>query len=136
LSIKWLKPQFLLNKHSKKFTLNFSIAQSGPKKHEECNSVNLFSGAKLELFDKSSLIFKRNLNNIGSLAPLLLSDYSGLETGEITYAPTEPVLQDFTVVIDLDKPINAESELEFVLIFKPEETISIILDDIGISNTI
>jgi len=136
LSLKWLKPQLLLNKHSNKFTLNFSIAQSGSQKHEACNPVNLFSGARLKLFDKSSLIFKRSLNNIGSLAPLLLSDYSALETRKVTYAPTEPVLQNFTVVIDLDKPINTESELEFVLIFKPKETTSIILDDIGISNTL
>lgn len=66
----------------------------------------------------------------------MLSYYSALETKDINYAPTEPVLQVFTIKIALDKPIETHRELEFVLTFKPDKTISIILDDIGVTNTI
>ncbi|RXF06413.1 hypothetical protein D9981_01410 [Pseudoalteromonas phenolica O-BC30] len=59
-----------------------------------------------------------------------------MEKGGVRYAPTEPVLQTFTLPIELNKPISAESELELVFIFAPTRDVTIILDDIGITSAI
>jgi len=133
LSIKLSKIQLLNLYNSKQFNLNMSLARSDSKEIRECDSYNLLSDARVELFDKSVLIYKQDLTNIGSLVPLLLSDFSELEKGDVRYARTEPVLQTFTIPIRLDKPISTENELELVVVFEPKQDVTIILDNIGIT---
>ncbi|WP_252097557.1 hypothetical protein [Pseudoalteromonas sp. NBT06-2] len=136
LNIKLLKAKLLFDKHNLKFNLHFSLAQLDSQDHNGCHSYNLLSDARVEVFDKSVLVYKQGLTNAGSLAPLLVSDFSELEKGDLRYAPTEPVLQTVTIPLELNKPISKESELEIVLIFEPKKAISIIVDDIGITNFI
>jgi len=134
ISIKFLQHQLLHNNRSGKFNLIFSLALASSKIQRECKKYNLFSDASIELRNKSALLFKGELSTTGTVAPLLVSDFSELEKGSVRYAPTEPVLQTFTFPIELNTEININSELELVFVFNPKEDTVIILDDIGITN--
>ena len=134
ISIKLLKHQVLHNNRSGKFNLIFSIALASSKMHRECKKYNLFSDASIELRDKSALLFNGDLSTAGTVAPQLVSDFSELEKGGVKYAPTEPVLQTFTLPIEFSTATNIDNELELVFVFNPKVETIIILDDIGVTN--
>ena len=136
LSIKLSEAELLHQNRKGKSYLSFSLARADSGESEGCGSYNLLSDTRVELLDKSGVVFKKSLGASGSVSPLLISDFSELEKGDMKYAPTEPVLQTFTLPIELNKPISAESELELVLIFAPKRDVSIIVDDIGITSSI
>lgn len=136
LSIKFTGAELLQQNRKEKPYLSFSLARADSRESEECSSYNLLSDTKVELLNKSDIVFKKSLAASGSVSPLLISDFSELEKGGVRYAPTEPVLQTFTLPIELNKPISAESELELVFIFAPTRDVTIILDDIGITSAI
>ena len=114
------------------------MALANSKKQTDCTKYNLLADASIELWHKSALLFKNDLTTAGTLAPYLNSDFSELEKGGVKYAPTEPVLQTFTLpielnaVADLDKA-DKDSELELVFVFKPKAERVILLDDIAVT---
>ncbi|MEI5639117.1 MULTISPECIES: hypothetical protein [unclassified Pseudoalteromonas] len=136
LSIKLSEAELFHQNHEGKPYLSFSLARADSGESEECGSYNLLSDTRVELLDKFGVVLKKSLAASGSVSPLLISDFSELEKDGVRYAPTEPVLQTFTLPIELNKPVSAESELELVLIFEPKQDVSIILDDIGITSAI
>jgi hypothetical protein len=136
LSIKLSGAELLHQNRKGKPYLSFSLARADSGESEGCASYNLLADTRVELLDKAGVVFKKSLGASGSVSPLLISDFSELENDDIKYSPTEPLMQTFTLPIDLNKPISAESELELVLIFAPNRDVSFIVDDIGITNSI
>lgn len=85
---------------------------------------------------ESVVIHTETLSLAGVVSPLLLSDYSELESDDWRYPVTEPVLQTYSVPIQLksldEKAISKDKGLELDLIFSPNQDVHIILDDVGI----
>lgn len=122
--------------NSGKFSLMFSIARSDSNQQDTCAQYNLLADAKVEVSKDSNLVYANTLESIGTLSPLLLSDFSELENEQLQYAATEPVLQTFNLPIQLkdivENPVNSENQLEFELVFLPKQNVNIIIDDVGL----
>lgn len=118
------------------FNLMFSLARTDSNQQDTCTEYNLLADAKIEVSLDSSLVYTNTLESIGTLSPLLLSDFSELENEQLQYAVTEPVLQTFNLPIQLkgtaEKPINNKNLLELDLVFYPKHDMNIILDDVGL----
>ena len=112
--------------------LTFSIAILASEEHEACRPYNLASDIKIEILNKSGYMISKEVKSKGSIAPLLTSDYSELESGDVRFAPTEPTLQTVVFPLELLAEIKEEDSLVLNITFKPTHNISVILDDIGI----
>ena len=134
ISVKLSSVDILHQKNGIQPLLSFSLARSDGGQKNQCNAYNLFDDTWIEIRDKSGVIFKKPVLTTTTVAPLLISDYSELENGSLSFSPTEPLLQTFTVPIELEKQLSSESELELALIFNPKHPVSILLDDIGITH--
>ncbi|WP_185964322.1 hypothetical protein [Aliikangiella marina] len=131
---KLSKPSIDKKVKSGHFNLQFSLARADSGE-ATMNPYNLLSDAKIALLADSTVIHNQALGSAGTVSPLLLSDYSELESDDFKYPVTEPVLQTFSVPIKLEnfdeRAINIDKDLELDLIFLPNQDVHIILDDIG-----
>ncbi|MCW8092789.1 alpha/beta hydrolase family protein [Alteromonas sp. ASW11-130] len=112
--------------------LTFSIAILTSEEHEACRPYNLASDIKIEILDKRGVVINKTVKSKGSIPPLLTSDYSELENGEVKFAPTEPTLQTVVFPIEFLTEIKQEDSLVLRITFIPSHDMSVILDDIGI----
>lgn len=114
----------------------FSIARAEADKSGDCAPYNLFDETTLSVIKDSVPLVSKPLRNIGSVSPLLLSDYSPLPPSWSQYRDprTEPVLQTFEV------PVESGAWAEFIgdneplmldLTFSPSRKQKIIIDDVG-----
>ena len=113
------------------FNFQFSLARTDTSTQQKCEPYNLFSETKVEVLQDSLLVESISLGSIGTVSPLLLSDFSELERGDVQYAQTEPVLQTFSVPVKFENISDGATEL--VIIFKPSQNVTIILDDFGVT---
>ncbi|MCG9771407.1 hypothetical protein L1D59_22665, partial [Pseudoalteromonas piscicida] len=81
--------------------LTFAIAVLGSEKNRECSPYNLLSDIKIEILNKYGVVINQNFTSQGSISPLLTSDYSELENKDVSYPPTEPLLQTVVFPIEL-----------------------------------
>jgi len=124
-----------LNKN-KQIRFFFSLARASANKAGDCEPYNLLNDAKLSLLHGSNVLISKPLGKVGSVAPLLLSDYRPLESNENFRNPqTEPVLQTFEVPVDSGawiQNLNDDTDsLMLDLTFSPSREQKIIIDDIG-----
>jgi len=133
--IKLSEPGLITDINDGNFNLQFSLARADSSDAVACTQYNLLTEARAEILLDSEVVHSESLSSIGSLSPLLLSDYSELEDDYLSYAVTEPVLQTYTLPIQLsglaEKPNNNDNLIELDLIFTPSQDVHIILDDIG-----
>ena len=113
------------------FNFQFSLARTDASTQQKCEPYNLFSDTKVEVLQDSLLVESISLGSIGTVSPLLLSDFSELERGDVQYAQTEPVLQTFSVPVKVENIGDGATELD--IIFKPSQNVTIILDDFGVT---
>ncbi|MEK0159745.1 hypothetical protein WLQ65_11495 [Pseudoalteromonas piscicida] len=113
------------------FNFQFSLARTDASTQQKCEPYNLFSETKVEVLQDSLLVESISLGSIGTVSPLLLSDFSELERGDVKYAQTEPVLQTFSVPVKVENIGDGATELD--IIFKPSQNVTIILDDFGVT---
>ena len=118
------------------FTLQFSLARADSNPAANCQKYNLLADAGLELWADSKAIHRQPLGAVGSLAPLLLADFSALESDDFKYPITEPVLQTFKVPMRLTPPqmasLRAAKDVALRLVFNPQQNLQVVLDDVGI----
>lgn len=127
-----LPPQTIKNQSNLPyFNFQFSLARTDTSMQQKCEPYNLFSEAKVEVLHDSLLVESISLGSIGTVSPLLLSDFSELERGDVQYAQTEPVLQTFSVPVKVENIGEGATELD--IIFKPSQNVTIILDDFGVT---
>ncbi|GEK09498.1 hypothetical protein PPE03_17470 [Pseudoalteromonas peptidolytica] len=134
--VKIQLPSQMINSQSNHQYLNFqfSIARADISTQQQCEPYNLFSETKVEVLQDSFLVESISLGSMGTVSPLLLSDFSELEQGGIQYAQTEPVLQTFSVPVKVENIADGATEL--AIIFKPSHNVTIILDDFGVTGGI
>ena len=129
-----LRPVSGLNKN-KQIPFFFSLAKASANKPGDCEPYNLLNDATLSLLQDSDMLISKPLGKVGSVAPLLLSDYSPLETYQFRNPRTEPVLQTFEVPVDPGawiQNLNDDTDsLMLDLVFSPSKEQKIIIDDIG-----
>ncbi|WMO16319.1 hypothetical protein [Pseudoalteromonas piscicida] len=113
--------------------LTFAIAVLGSEKNRECSPYNLLSDIKIEILNKYGVVINQNFTSQGSISPLLTSDYSELENKDVSYPPTEPLLQTVVFPIELIAESSNTDEIILNISFTPSQNMSIILDDIGIA---
>ena len=108
----------------------FSIARAEADESGDCDPYNLFDETTLSVLKGSVPLVSKPLGNIGSVSPLLLSDYSPLPLDP----RTEPVLQTFEVPVESGawvELIGDNEPLMLDLIFTPSRSLKIIIDDVG-----
>ncbi|RXF06414.1 hypothetical protein D9981_01415 [Pseudoalteromonas phenolica O-BC30] len=64
LSIKFTGAELSQQNRKEKPYLSFSLARADSGENEECGSYNLLSDTKVELLNKSDVIFKKKLGRI------------------------------------------------------------------------
>jgi hypothetical protein len=135
--IKLSKPDFYADVKNRKFNLGVSLARADSGEATS-TQYNLLKDVKVEILAESTVIYTETLGSAGVISPLLLSDYSELESDDWHYPVTEPVLQTYSLPIQLkrldEKTINKDLDLALDLIFEPNQDVHIILDDVGIFN--
>lgn len=114
--------------------LTFAIAVLDSEKERECSPYNLLSDIKIEILNKYGVAINQNSTSQGSISPLLTSDYSELENKDVSYSPTEPLLQTVVFPIELIAEYNNTDEIILNISFTPNQNMTIILDDIGIAH--
>lgn len=119
----------------RQFNFQFSIARADAAEQQSCEPYNVLPETRLELLQGSLQRELSSLAHMGSISPLLLSDFSELKRAAARDARTEPVLQTLSIPIKLDKLADSadknDSTMALDIIFKPTQNLSVILDDIG-----
>lgn len=114
--------------------LSFSIARADSGISQDCSTYNILMDTSVALRDSSGNSVSFDLAGIGNVAPLLLSDYSELERGGFSYAPTEPLLQTVEIPLDKFQQIDSTNSVELLFKFTPTQDITLYLDDIGLTS--
>jgi len=112
--------------------LTFSIAVLSSENTKGCEPYNLLQDMQIDILNNKGVVISEKMVTQVSLSPLLTSDYSELESDELSYPPTEPTLQTVTFPIKLLKEYLHTDGKILNIRFKPSQDTSIILDDIGI----
>ncbi len=122
-------------RNKKQIRFFFSIARADADKSGDCAPYNLFDETTLSVLKGSVPLVSKPLGNIGSVSPLLLSDYSPLPSENTFRDPrTEPVLQTFEVPVESGawvELIGDNEPLMLDLIFTHSRSLKIIIDDVG-----
>ncbi len=133
VQVKLPKSQLALLAQQQATNVHFSMARTDVSAN--CSPYNLLDNATLTIRDeKQNALFSVNLANAGTLAPKLSSDYTELESENVKFGATEPLLQTFTVPVTLNTETKPISDLELVFEFVATQPVAITLDDIAISH--
>ena len=120
-----------------RFNFQFSMARADAGSSATCARYNLLADSRLNIIVDGRSVYTGSLASTGTLSPLLLSDFSALESDSFQFAKTEAVLQSFSLPVALSasilETITRGNIVEFALEFSTKRDMKVLIDDIGLT---